>query len=254
MPELVYRPVVATALTVLRALDLRLDIVGAENIPRTGGAIVASNHISYLDFIIVGATGLPSKRFIRFMAKQEIFGHWAGGPLMRGMRHISVDRSAGAASFNAALRALKDGEVVGVFPEATISRSFTVKQLKNGAARMALDAQVPLVPVAVWGGHRIWTKGRKPKLTRHVHVSVIVGEPITPHEGESVGALTVRLSDAIKDLLARAQADYPQAPKVGEDWWQPAHLGGLAPTPEEAAALDKAERMADKVGQVADKA
>jgi 1-acyl-sn-glycerol-3-phosphate acyltransferase len=244
MPELVYRPVIATALTVLRALDLTLDIQGAENIPRSGGAIVASNHISYLDFIIVGAAGLPSKRLTRFMAKQEIFHHWAAGPLMRGMRHISVDRSAGAASFNTALRALKDGEVVGVFPEATISRSFTVKQLKNGAARMALDARVPLIPVAVWGGHRIWTKGRKPTLTRHVHVSVRVGEPIMPYEGESVGALTVRLSDSVKVLLARAQEDYPDTPKVGDDWWQPAHLGGLAPTPEEAAALDKAERVA----------
>ena len=100
MPELVYRPVIATALTVLRALDLTLDIQGAENIPRTGGAIVASNHISYLDFIIVGAAGLPSKRLVRFMAKQEIFAHWLAGPLMRGMHHISVDRSAGAASFN----------------------------------------------------------------------------------------------------------------------------------------------------------
>jgi 1-acyl-sn-glycerol-3-phosphate acyltransferase len=246
MPELVYRPVIATALTVLRALDLTLDIQGAENIPRTGGAIVASNHISYLDFIVVGATGLPAKRLVRFMAKQEIFAHWAAGPLMRGMRHISVDRSAGAASFNTALRALKDGEVVGLFPEATISRSFTVKQLKNGAARMALDAGVPLVPVAVWGGQRIWTKGRKPRLTRHVHVSVRVGAPISPYEGESVGALTTRLSDAIKALLQEAQETYPDRPKVGDDWWQPAHLGGLAPTPDEAVVLDKAERVAGR--------
>jgi 1-acyl-sn-glycerol-3-phosphate acyltransferase len=246
MPELVYRPVIATALTLFRALDLSLHLEGAENIPREGGALVASNHNSYLDFILVGAAGLPAKRLTRFMAKVEIFHHWAGGPLMRGMRHIPVDRSAGSASFSAALRALDEGEVVGVFPEATISRSFTVKQLKNGAARLALDAQVPLVPMAVWGGQRIWTKGRKPTPRRHVPLFIKVGEPLTPQEGESVGALTTRLSEAIKVLLDDIQRRYPDQPKVGEDWWQPAHLGGLAPTPEEAAVIDKAERMADK--------
>jgi 1-acyl-sn-glycerol-3-phosphate acyltransferase len=248
MAEMVYRPVIATALTAFRALDLKMTIEGAENIPRTGGAIVASNHISYLDFIIVGATGLPSKRLIRFMAKQEIFRHWAAGPLMRGMKHISVDRSAGAASFNAAIRALKGGEVVGVFPEATISLSFTVKQLKNGAARMALDAGVPLIPVAVWGGQRIWTKHRKPKLQRHVRVNVMVGEPLTPLPGESMGALTTRLSDAIKELLTQAQERSPMKPVDGDDWWLPAHLGGSAPSPDEAAAMDKAERVAGKPG------
>ena len=246
MAELVYRPVIATALTVFRGLDLRMTIEGTENIPRTGGAIVASNHISYLDFIIVGAAGLPSKRLIRFMAKQEIFRHWAAGPLMRGMKHISVDRSAGAASFNAAVRALKDGEVVGLFPEATISLSFTVKQLKNGAARMAIDAGVPLIPVAVWGGQRIWTKHRKPKLVRHVRVNVIVGEPLDPQPGESVGALTTRLSDAIKDLLATAQQRSPMKPAEGDDWWLPAHLGGGAPDAETAAAMDRAERVSGR--------
>jgi 1-acyl-sn-glycerol-3-phosphate acyltransferase len=244
MAELVYRPVIATALTLFRALDLKMTIEGADNIPRTGGAVVASNHISYLDFIIVGAAGLPSKRLTRFMAKQEIFGHWAAGPLMRGMRHISVDRAAGAGAFKSALDDLKAGEVVGIFPEATISLSFTVKQLKNGAARLAIDAGVPLIPMATWGGQRIWTKRRKPKLVRHVRVNVVVGEPIMPQPGESVGALTTRLADAIKDLLAQAQERNPMQPKVGEDWWMPAHLGGTAPTPEEAAAADKAERIA----------
>jgi len=56
----------------------------------------------------------------------------------------------------------------------------------------------------------------------------------------------VRLSDAIKGLLDEVQKNYPDTPKVGEDWWQPAHLGGLAPTPDEAVVMDKAERVADK--------
>src|SRR4051794_18163485 len=166
MAELVYRPVIVPALSLFRAIDLKMTIEGAENIPRTGGAVVASNHISYLDFIIVGAAGLKSKRLTRFMAKQEIFAHWLAGPLMRGMRHITVDRSAGAASYKKALTMLSEGEVVGLFPEATISLSFTVKQLKNGAGRMAIDSGVPLIPIGVWGGQRIWTKYKKPTLKR----------------------------------------------------------------------------------------
>src|SRR5262249_61060240 len=91
--------------------------------------------------------------------KQSTFTHRLGGPLMRGMHHIPVDRDAGLASYKAALEALKAGEVVGVFPEATISQSFTVKEIKSGAARMAAATGVPLVPVALWGGQPVWAKG-----------------------------------------------------------------------------------------------
>ena len=245
MAELVYRPVIAAALVAFRALDLRMTIDGAENIPRSGGAILASNHVSYLDFIIVGAAGLKSKRLTRFMAKKEIFAHWLAGPLMRGMGHISVDREAGAASYKQALTKLSDGEVVGLFPEATISLSFTVKQLKNGAGRMAIDSGTPLIPIGIWGGQRIWTKHRKPTFKRHVRVNVVVGTPIVAQDGESLGSVTTRLSDAVKALVAEAQLRSPMEPIEGDDWWMPAALGGSAPTPEEGAAMDKAERIAE---------
>src|SRR5918998_280121 len=132
MPDLVYPPVIAATLAAFRVLDLRIRLDGAEHVPTEGGAVLASNHISYLDFLFCGLAARPSRRLVRFMAKQEIFAHRVGGPLMRGMRHISVDRSAGMASYKAALEALKRGEVVGVFPEATISTSFTIKEFKTG--------------------------------------------------------------------------------------------------------------------------
>ena len=103
----------------------------------------------------------PSKRLVRFMAKKAVFDHKISGPLMRGMHHIPVDRKAGAGAYDEALAALRAGEVVGVFPEATISQSFEVKQLKTGAARMALAAGVPIVPVTIWGTQRLWTKGQQ---------------------------------------------------------------------------------------------
>ncbi|MDT5036363.1 MAG: hypothetical protein QOE03_1548, partial [Micromonosporaceae bacterium] len=181
MREIVYPPVIGVAKTAFRLLDLRISIEGAEHIPRTGGAVLASNHVSYLDFIFCGFGAQPAGRLVRFMAKKSVFTNRISGPLMRGMRHIPVDRDAGLASYKQALAALRAGEIVGVFPEATISRSFTIKELKSGAGRMAAASKVPLIPMAVWGTQRLWTKGRPRTLTRrHTPISILIGEPMLP--------------------------------------------------------------------------
>ncbi|GAB2492922.1 lysophospholipid acyltransferase family protein [Streptosporangium sandarakinum] len=239
MAEIVYPPVIGAARTLFRALDLKIRVEGAERIPRTGGAVLVSNHISYLDFIFAGFAALPARRLVRFMAKKEVFDHRISGPLMRGMHHIPVDRAAGASAFGAAMKALKAGEVVGVFAEATISRSFTVKDIKNGAIRMAVAAGVPVIPVALWGTQRLWTKGRPKKLLqRHVPVTILVGESMHPKRGDDYDAATVDLRTRMAELLDRAQRTYPEQPQGV--WWQPRHLGGTAPTPEEAAQMDEA--------------
>jgi 1-acyl-sn-glycerol-3-phosphate acyltransferase len=156
------------------------------------------------------------------------------------MRHIPVDRDAGLASYREAVEALRRGEVVGVFPEATISRSFTIKDLKSGAARMAAEADAPLIPMAVWGTQRLWTKGRPRTLTRrHTPISILIGEPLLPAAGDDSDLVTAELSRRMSALLDRAQREYPEKPADdGDSWWLPASLGGAAPTPEEAAALD----------------
>ncbi|MEV0427510.1 lysophospholipid acyltransferase family protein [Micromonospora sp. NPDC050495] len=244
MSELVYPPVITAAKTMFRILDLRLDVRGSHHVPRTGGAVLASNHVSYLDFIFCGYGAHESRRLVRFMAKDAVFRHKISGPLMRGMKHIPVNRSAGAGSYATAVSALRRGEVVGVFPEATISRSFTVKDLKNGAARMAQEAGVPLLPVALWGTQRLWTKGRPRTLTRrHTPITILVGEPMDPAEHPDANAMTAALRSRLTALVDQAQRDYPEQPAGPDDaWWQPAHLGGTAPTPERAAELDRAGR------------
>src|SRR3954452_10791457 len=192
--DLVYPPVIGFAKTMFRVLDLKTSVAGAEHIPTAGGAVLASNHVSYLDFIFCGFGAVPAKRLVRFMAKKSVFDHKISGPLMRGMRHIPVDRDAGAASFREAATALKNGEVVGVFPEATISESFTVKALKSGAARLARTAGGPLIPMAVWGPHRLWTKGRPKNMTqRHVPVLIKIGDPVAMREGASPDETTATL-------------------------------------------------------------
>ena len=241
MADFVYPPVIAAARTMFRVLDNRIRVEGAEHIPRSGGAVIACNHVSYLDFIFCGLGARPAKRLTRFMAKKEIFDNKIAGPLMRGMHHISVDRSAGLASYREALAKLQAGEVVGVFPEATISQSFTVKEIKSGAVRMAAAADVPVVPMALWGTQRLWTKGRPKDLTRrHVPISILIGEPMHPAKGADWDVVTKELRTRMSALLDRAQAEYPDRPASDEErWWLPAHLGGTAPTPEEAAELDR---------------
>ncbi len=231
-----YRAIIRVALVVFALFRFRFDVRGAEHVPATGGAIICSNHVSYFDFTFLGLGALPRHRLVRFMAKAAVFEHRFSGPFMRAMRHIPVDRKAGAAAFESAVRALKDGEVVGVFPEATISTSFTVKELKAGAARMALDAGVPIIPAAVWGGHRVATKGRT-EFRRGVAVTVLLGEPILAEPGEKAQSLLRRTRTAMEALLDEAQRSYPDQPAGPDDrWWLPVHLGGTAPSPEEAAA------------------
>ncbi|MEV5302988.1 lysophospholipid acyltransferase family protein [Amycolatopsis methanolica] len=233
MAELVYPPVVLFAKTMFRVLDLDLRVEGSGHVPARGGAVIACNHVSYLDFIFCGLGAQPAKRLVRFMAKKEVFDHRISGPLMRGMGHIPVDRKAGRGAYDEAVARLRAGEVVGVFPEATISPSFTVEDVKSGAARMAAQAGVPLIPMAVWGSQRLWTKGRPRNLTqRHVPVSILLGEPLRPGPDEDADAVTRELRQRMSLLLDKAQAEYPDKPaRPGDLWWLPAHLGGTAPAP-----------------------
>lgn len=249
-----YRPVIGAALAFFKALDLRIAVEGAEHIPATGGAVIASNHVGYLDFVFTGlaARRVGKDRLVRFLAKKEVFDSRLAGPLMRGMRHIAVDRDAGAGSYRDAVAALRAGELIGMFPEATISRSFCLKDFKNGAARMAADAGVPLVPSIVWGTQRILTKGRPRNLQRHVAIRVHVGPALRPATGDDPTAVTAELKERMQVLLDAAQAAYPDRPAGdGDRWWLPAHLGGTAPTPAEAAEMDAADVAARRARRAA---
>jgi 1-acyl-sn-glycerol-3-phosphate acyltransferase len=228
--DLVYPPVISLVKGFWKYLGLRFDFRGDENIPRKGGAVLAINHTSYLDFALAGTGALPVKRFVRFMAKKELFDNKIAGPLLRGMHHINVDRANGSASFVTALKALESGEIIGIFPEGTISTSFEIKQLKSGAVRLAIGAGVPIVPTIVWGGQRIYTKGVKPNLKRgKTPVSVTFGEAIHYGKDADVKAAELHLREVMTSMLRVVQENYPDS-HVGQRW-APARLGGTAPAP-----------------------
>jgi 1-acyl-sn-glycerol-3-phosphate acyltransferase len=139
-----------------------------------------------------------------------------------------------------AVQRLREGELVGVYPEGTISRSFELKEFKTGAARMAIAAQVPIVPVIVWGAQRIWTKDHPRHVFRNkVPITVQVGPPV--RAAEDIAATEAALRESMTTQLHQAQERYPHPAGA---YWVPRRLGGGAPTLAEAARMDAVEAAA----------
>ena len=241
MRDVTYPPIIVTAKTGFRALGQRFQMTGTDNVPREGGVLLAYNHIGYVDFIYGGFAANPSGRLVRFMAKRELFDHRWVGPLMRSLHHIEVDRGEGVASFHTAVEYLRAGEAVGIFPEATISRAMELKEFKTGAVRIAAEAGVPLVPVILWGTQRMMTKDHPRDFKRGKTIAIRVGEPMHVTGDDPVGD-TARLKARMAEMLDAAIAEYPSAEQPPDAWWVPKSHGGGAPTLEEAAVLDAAEK------------
>lgn len=239
MGERTYWLVVRAFTGLFKLLGLRIEVRGVQHVPYTGAAVLACNHTSYLDFALVGYATARRGRLVRFLAKASTFDSALTGPLMRAMRHIPVERARGAAAYRRAARELARGEIVGVFPEATISRSWTLKPFKLGAATLAVREQAPLIPMIVWGGHRVFTVDGRWSLRRGRPVTVSFGPPVQVRPDASALDVDRELRRRLDAMLDCAQREYSDQQRHESDrWWLPRHLGGNAPTPEAAAVLD----------------
>ena len=158
---------------------------------------------------------------------------------MRGMKHISVDRHDGSVAFETAVAAARAGELIGVFPEATMSRSLEIKELKNGAVRMAREAEVPLIPMIVFGGHRVLSYDVR-DFTRGRTICMTIGRPMTIND--DVDEMTHALRSTLSELLDETIQRYPDKPPGAP--WIPQRHGGSAPSLEEAARIEEQRRAA----------
>jgi 1-acyl-sn-glycerol-3-phosphate acyltransferase len=232
-------------------------VVGIDNVPATGPAVITWNHHSYVDFLMLGLAVVDGRgRAIRVLGKSEIWenpvlawiaDHARAVPVYRGER-------GGGGALTAAVDALRSGDLVVVAPEQTISESFELLPFAHGAAIMATAAGVPVVPSVGWGSHRFATKGHTLNLDQALGLPVTTrfGPPLHPEPGESPEAFTVRIQDATADLLREVQAAYPDRPDPGEHpWWLPARLGGSAPPHEQVLAAHTARMQARRRRQVA---
>ena len=242
MTEPLYRVIVEGFKGIFAVLGMKLDIVGEEYIPLQGGAVLALNHTSYLDFALgVVPADQRGRRFVRFMAKDSVFRHPVAGPLMRGMKHIPVDRHDGSVAFEAAVAAARAGELIGVFPEATMSRSLEIKELKNGAVRMAREAEVPLIPMIVFGGHRVLSYDVR-DFTRGRTICMTIGRPMAIDDDDDVDEMTHALRSTLSELLDETIQRYPDKPPGAP--WIPQRHSGSAPSLEEAARIEEQRRAA----------
>ncbi|WP_285245274.1 lysophospholipid acyltransferase family protein [Pseudarthrobacter sp. fls2-241-R2A-127] len=256
-----YRVIVRTGQFLSWALRLDVASTGQEHLPAkepaTGpsrraapgrGAVFAITHFGYVDFALVELLLWRHTRAqLRFLIHQGAADHWLAGPAISASGHVVVGYTDRSDAYDAAVAKLRAGEYLAVFPEAGVSRSFTVRECRTGAVRMAAEAGVPVIPVSVWGAHRVMTRGHGFSLRRswRAPVRLEVGEPIVYPRDVDVEGATEGLRRTLQAGIDRCIAGFPLLPAPGA-WWLPAHLGGGAPSDAERQHLDAADAAAGR--------
>lgn len=236
-----FRLVARLVIGLLSLLRWRMDDAGIGHVPHDGGAVIACNHNGHLDlvataWVVYRRLGRP----VRFLIVRELWRSRLLGWIPRLLDAVPVDRGSSSGRLGAlqdAVRALGEGHLVMVAPEATISRSFELLPFHNGAARMAQLAQVPIVPSVSWGTHRAATTDHpfRPGRAAGIPVEVRFGEAVHVAPDDHLRAVTAALRDRMERMLHEVQETYPDGAPAGS-WWVPARLGGGAPSHEEVLA------------------
>lgn len=215
---------------------VRFDMADVDKIPVRGPAILVANHRSYFDPLAIGFALARRGRPVRFLGKKEVFDAPIVGDVVRALGGIRVDRGSGSdAPIEAAHQALASGELVAIMPQGTIPRGpeFFDPVLKGrwGAARLAHETGVPVIPIGLWGTEAVWPRSAKfPDVTNLLSpptVQVMIGDPIDLG-GRSVKADTERIMTAISALLP-AEARERRQPSREE--LAASYPGGVIPEP-----------------------
>jgi len=210
-----------------RLTGIDLTVEGDEHLPPTGPAIVASNHIGYLDFAFVMLAPPRPRREMAFLARGDLFERRFTGRVLQALGQIPVDEHGDPqATLRAARAHLERGGILGLHPEGTVNPTFFPIRGKSGAIRLSQQTGAPIVPTSVWGSQRLLTKWRPASWPeRGISVRVTYGEPYLPPSGPASGS-TRELMGRITELVDRAISEEAAAPGA---WWVPASHGGSAP-------------------------
>lgn len=210
MAVLVCKP----ALILVRRRDWR----AVERIPTSGGAVLAVNHVSHLDPLLIAEMVLAQGRTPTFLAKSSLFGKGIVGRWFRAAGHVEVDRSRGGDGFDAALSALRGGALLVIYPEGSIStdRDDRMLDLKTGAVRLSLEAGAPLIPVAQRGAQDILPAySRRPRLLKRPTVTIDIGRPLDltdlrqrGPEPKAVRDGTRRLADTLRQMVEELNGEH----------------------------------------------
>ncbi len=171
-------------------LLFRVSAQGAENIPKEGGAIICSNHLSFFDPI---AIGIKAKRQIHFVGKKELFKNKLVAWCFKEVGAFSIDRdNPDMQSFKTAMKFLKEGEILGIFAQGTRMKEVDAKGAKSGVTFFALKANVPIIPVGICGNYKLFSK-----------MTVKFGEPIYFDEYKDVKVKTELLNEITENVMNR---------------------------------------------------
>lgn len=248
-----YRMIVGTGLFLNGFFKLDIQVDGQQNLPAPDpiegkarkpipgrGAVIAITHFGYVDFAVASLVmWRHAKVQMRYLIHQGAAEHWLAGPVISAAGHVVVDKRAGRDAYVQAVAKLKEGEYIAILPEAGVSRSFTVRECKTGAVRMAAEAGVPIVPVSIWGAHRLMTRGHgfKPSKSWRMPIRVRIGKQIRPPADSDALVETENLRTQLQAGIDEAIASYPVTAEPGA-WWMPASAGGGAMTVQEQTEAD----------------
>ena len=205
---------------------------GQEHVPREGGVVVVVNHTSHADPFVVAHYLVNVPRLPRFLGKESVFRIPLAGRILRSAGQIPVYRESvdASRSYRDAVRAVRDGECVVIYPEGTLTRDPDLWPMrgKTGAARVALETGCPVVPVAQWGSHTILSPyGSDLRLLPRQHVTVVAGPPVdlsafrdVPHDGKVLAAATDAIMDALSTLVGQVRGAEPPTTR-----WDPRQHG-----------------------------
>lgn len=167
--------VIRTVGWLLLKIFWRMEVIGIENVPERGGVIIASNHVSYLDPIVLGAS---TKRKLHFMAKKEVFNNIFSSIFLKNLNAFPVDRKKiDILAFRKSISILEEGRVLGIFPEGTRSLNGELQELKLGVVKIAMKTGVPIIPVGIIGTHKIYPHGKIFPVLFKNKISVYFGAP-----------------------------------------------------------------------------
>ncbi len=207
----------APLVRLLVSVIFRMRVEGTHHVPRTGGVILAPNHLSVLDGpILAGVTAMHRGRAIRNLVAAEVFR----GPIgwvLRQAHQIPIRRGSGdMLALEEAVVAVSDGSCIGIFPEGRVSDDprAGIQRVRSGLTRIALPSGAPVVAVGIWGTHEVWPReGLVPgSLLRRHQSAIVYGPALVPHPGESPTAFRERYREALEATVSRARA------LAGDDW------------------------------------
>ena len=220
------------AVVVIKPLSLLLtsrDWRGRNNVPRSGGVILAVNHVSYIDPLLLAHYVYGCGRVPRFLAKIEVFRLPFAGRVVRGAGQIPVLRHTpdAAQALSAAVEALQRGECLVIYPEGTITKDPQMwpMRARTGIARLALMTGAPVIPVAQWGAQEILGRDRRVRLLPRRRMCYLAGPPVdlsrwrdADANGQTAADTLRAVTDTIMARIAEQLAEFRGEPPPAEVW------------------------------------